>query len=138
LKNLKRTSIVLLACLAVVVAVVTAKFMLDESRGNAIIMRKVDAANALGGKPGVEVELYSPRRAFPVIDSLVVLQIGSKVFNLSKFKNGDTHTLVFTLTPEEFDGTRNESLISVHYEPDTQGHWDFGFLEKKWITGQRR
>ncbi len=128
----------MLACLAVVVAVVTAKFMLDESRGNAIIMRKVDAANALGGKPGVEVELNSPRRAFPATDLPPVLQIGSKAFKLSENRKGDPHSLVFTLTVDEFDGTRNESLISVHYEPDMLGHWDFGFLEKKWITGQRR
>ena len=135
---MKRTLVVLLACLAIVVSVVTAKFMLDESRGNAIVMRKLSAASALGGKPGVEVEVYSPRRAFPAINALAVLQIGSKAFKQSENRNGDLHALVFTLTPQEFDGLRNESLISVHYEPDSQGHWDFGFLEKKWITGQSR
>ncbi len=134
---MKRTLIVLLVCLAVVIVVVTAKFYLDVSQGNTLVIYNVDAAIALGGKPGVEIEVHSPS-AFPVTDSFVVLQIGSKVFKLSEFKNGDLHTLIFTLTPEEFVSTRDESLITVRYEPDTQGHWNFGFLTKNWITGQRR
>ena len=116
---------------------VTAKFYLDAAQGNTLSIYNVDASKALGGKPGVEIEVYSPR-AFPVIDPPPVLQIGSEVFKVVEFKNGDSHTLIFTLMPDEFANTRDESLITVRYEPDTQGHWDFGFLVKNWITGQRR
>ena len=134
---MKRTLALLLAGVAIVVIVVTVKFYLDASQGNTLLIRSVDAAKALGGKPGAEIEVYSPR-AFPATDATVVLQIGTKVFKVSEFKNGDPHTLVFTLTPDEFASTRDESLITVHYEPDTQGHWNFGFLTKNWITGQQR
>ena len=116
---------------------VTAKFYLDAAQGNTLSIYNVDASKALGGKPGVEIEVYSPR-AFPVAGPPPVLQIGSEVFKVVEFKNGDSHTLIFTLTPDEFTNTRDESLITVRYEPDTQGHWDFGFLVKNWITGQRR
>ena len=134
---MKRTLIILLVFLAAVVTVVTAKFYLDARQGNTLFIYNVAASAALGGKPGIEIEVYSPR-AFPTGSSSPVLQIGSTVYKVSEFKNGDPHTLIFTLTPEEFANTVNESLITVHYEPDTQGHWDFGFLEKNWTTGQRK
>ena len=129
--------IILLILLAAVVVIVTAKFYLDAAQGNTLSIYNVDASKALGGKPGVEIEVYSPR-AFSAASSSPVLQIGSKVYTVSEFKNGDPHTLIFTLTPEEFASTRNESLVTVKYDPDTQGHWDFGFLEKNWSTGQRK
>jgi hypothetical protein len=133
----KRTLLSLLLFIAVVVAAVIGRFYLSVSQGNTLTIYNVDAAKGLNGKPGVEIEVYSPH-AFPVTDAMVVLQIGTKVFKISEFKNGDPHTLVFTLTPEEFASTRDESLVTVRYEPDAQGHWDFGFLEKNWDTGQRR
>ena len=134
---MKRTLLILLLFVAVVVVGALARFYAYASQGNTLTIYNVAAAKALGGKPGVEIEVSSPH-AFPVTNAMVVLQIGTKVFKVSEFKNGDTHTLVFTLTPEEFSSTRDESLVTVHYDPDSQGHWDFGFLEKNWDTGQRR
>ena len=134
---MKRTLVILLAFIAFVVIVVTAKFFLDVRQGNTLFIYNVDAAKVLSGKPGIEIEVSSPR-AFPVTDATVVLQIGTKVFKISELKNGDPHTLIFTLTPDEFASTRDESLVTVKYDPDSQGHWDFGFLEKNWSTGQRR
>ena len=135
--NVKRTLFILLLLIAIVVTGVVVKFYLNVSQGNTLTIYNVDAAKALSGKPGVEIEVSSPH-AFPVTNAMVVLQIGTKVFKLSEFKGGDTHTLIFTLTPEEFSSTRDESLVTVRYEPDSQGHWDFGFLEKNWSTGLRR
>jgi hypothetical protein len=137
MNSTKRTLILLLAFVTVVVVVVIAKFNSDASQGNTLVIYNVSAAQVLGGKPGIAIEVYSPR-TFPMTDPLPVLQIGKQAFKVVEFKNGDPHTLIFTLTPEEFAGTRDESLIAVRYEPDTQGHWNFGFLTKNWITGQRR
>ena len=134
---MKRTLVILLLFIAVVVVGVVIKFYLNVSQGNTLTIYNVDAAKGLGGKPGVEIEVSSPH-AFPLADAAVVLQIGTKVFKVSEFKGGDPHTLIFTLTPEQFASTTDESLVTVRYEPDTQGHWDFGFLEKNWDTGQRR
>ena len=134
---MKRTLLILLLFVAVVIVGVAIKFYLNVSQGNTLTIYNVDAAKALGGKPGIEIEVSSPH-AFPVTNAMVVLQIGTKVFKVSEFKNGDPHTLVFTLTPEEFASTRDESLVTLRCDPDTQGHWDFGFLEKNWDTGQRR
>ena len=134
---MKRTLLVLLLFVAVVVVGVGVKFYLNVSQGNTLAIYNVDAAKALGDKPGIEIEVFSPH-AFPVGNAMVVLQIGTKVFKISEFKNGDPHTLIFTLTPDEFASTTDESLVTVRYDPDTQGHWDFGFLEKNWSTGQRK
>ncbi len=133
---MKRTVIFLLIFLAVIAIASGLKFWSTASEGNTIIMRNVPSSATLGGKPAVEVEVTS-QRTFPANDPNAILQIGKDLFHVSQFKNGDPHTLIFTLTPTEFDKTRNESPIIVRYASDAAGRWDFGFLEKKWITNSR-
>ena len=133
---MKRQVILLLAIVAIVVVLVTFRFISQASEGNAIAIRKVNSAKALGGSPGVEVQVSS-KRPFPATSGLVVLQMGKNIFKLSEYKDSSLNTLVFTLTPAEFEAVRNESNISVRYEPDNQGRWDFGYLEKKWATTAR-
>ena len=119
--------------MVIVTVLVTLRFISMANEGNAITIRQVSSAKALNGKPGIEVEVSS-RRPFPPLNAELLLQIGKRTFNLMEYKDGSLNTVIFTLTTDEFDTLRNESAIYVRYEPDSQGHWDFGYLEKKGIV----
>ena len=133
---MKRQVIFLLAIVVIVTALVTLRFISLANEGNAITVRRVTSARALDGKPSIEVEVSS-RRPFPPLNAELVLQVGKRAFNLMEYKDGSLNTVIFTLTAEEFDTLRNESPIYVRYEPDSQGHWDLGYLEKKGIVNSR-
>lgn len=130
---MKRQVIFLLAVVVIVTVLVTLRFISLANEGNAITIRRVTSAKALSGKPGIEVEVSS-HRPFPPLNAELVLQIGKQTFNIMEYKDGSLNTIIFTLTADEFDSLRNESAIYVRYEPDSQGHWDFGYLEKKGIV----
>ncbi|MCL4486920.1 MAG: hypothetical protein M1570_02160 [Chloroflexi bacterium] len=129
---IKRNTLILLAIVAVITVAFVAKTMSDASMGNAITIRRVSTAQALNGKPGIEVEVSS-KHAFPSPAAQAVMTIGSTEFKNGEYRNGDSHTLVFTLTLADFAAVEDQSRITVRSEPDTQGYWDFGFLEKNWV-----
>ncbi len=119
-----------LALVAVLILIAFLPAWMPKARGeNTVTIHNVAASSVLGGKPGVEIELYS-ERPFPVVNSLVLLQIGTDKFYLSGYKDGNLNTLVFTLTPEEFARAKPGDPIIVRYDPDSQGQWDFGLLNK--------
>lgn len=119
-----------LALVAIVILIAIPLVLMPKSRGgNTVTIRQVAASAVLGGNAGVELELYS-EHPFLVVNSLVFLQIGRDKFYLSGYKDGGLNTLVFTLTPEEFAHTKRGDPIIVRYDPDSQGQWDFGFLDK--------
>jgi len=56
---------------------------------------------------------------------------------VSRYPTGDTHVLVFTLTPEEFDKTANGDGVIVQYgRGEAQEQWDFGTLDKSRLQRQ--
>ena len=99
--------------------------------------------------PVVEIELHSSRE-FAVRDEVVVLRIGSKEFHRSRPpEGGSLNTLVFMLTPADFDALPDGEALTVKYglqpvgsdEPGAAGaaddrgpRWNFGKLNK----GMRR
>jgi RNA polymerase sigma-70 factor (ECF subfamily) len=88
----------------------------------------VKIRNAADGK--VDIELTSDR-AFPVVGAFPVLHIGTEKSQMSRYGDGgQTTTLIFTMSAAEFARTKNGDRIRVKYEPDSQGHWDFGKLDK--------
>lgn len=92
----------------------------------------MSSSAALGGKVGVEIEVWSDRE-FPVRNEITVLRIGAQQFMLSRYpENGDTHTLIFTLTPDEFAKTSNGDRLTVQYGMgDSSGEqWGFDPLDK--------
>lgn len=101
------------------------------TEGNLITVRSVASANALADQPGYEIEVTSGRE-FPVRDELAVLRIGAQSFALSRYPDtGDTHTLIFTLTPEQFANTVATDEVTLQYgfgEPNVR--WSFGPLNK--------
>ncbi len=96
--------------------------------------KKEPAANKVeirqAGKEKVEVTLTSARK-FPVVNAFAVLSIGGERSSVSMFAaDGSTNTLIFTMSAESFAKTKNGDAIRVRYDPDSQGVWDFGKLDK--------
>jgi len=97
-------------------------------------IRAVASSQALSGKPGVEIELTS-ENPFPVRNALVLLRIGDEYFSPGTYPTGDLHTLVFTLTREEFDRLRSGVGVALGYGTKTgfyegEPRWNGGPLDK--------
>jgi len=93
----------------------------------------------------IEIELHSSR-PFPVRDQIVILRIGNTDIVRSRPpSDGSLNTLIFIMTPEDFDRLMDGAALSVRYglehsdEPaapvgrDTV-RWDFGTLNKSMLT----
>jgi hypothetical protein len=98
--------------------------------GTIVSIRRVESSDALGGQPGIEIQLFSDDE-FPVRDEIMVLQIGARQFFLSGYPNGDLNTVVFTLTEEEFAAVSSGEPVIVQYGIAASDEvWQFGNLDK--------
>jgi hypothetical protein len=79
----------------------------------------------------VEIELSSNREFLPQ-GEMLVLRIGSQEFNLSRYPStGETGTVVFTLTAEEWARVSQSDPMSVQYGSGTNYNgWNFGKVDK--------
>lgn len=103
-----------------------------------INIQAVKSSPALGNKAAVEIIVWVSN-GFPVRNEIAVLRIGSKEFTLSRYpESGDTHTLIFTLTPEQFAQTATGDLVSVYYGRggESNERWDLGTLDKSSLNSQ--
>lgn len=85
-------------------------------------------------RPGVEIELSSSRD-FPVGDDIVIMRIGARDFSLSRPPaDGRLNTLIFFLTPSEWESVKTGERVFVYYGSDDAKNpatrWDFGNLNK--------
>jgi hypothetical protein len=63
----------------------------------------------------VEIEVHS-NRAFPILDQVIVLRIGDQEFLRSRSpENGDMKTLIFMLTPRQFDSLVDGAQMTVKF-----------------------
>lgn len=93
-------------------------------------MRSVQSAS-LGN--AVEIELNSSREFLPQ-GEMLVLRIGSQEFSLSRYLNtGETNTVVFTLTAEEFARISQGDSVRVQYGSGGNG-WNFGKVDKSMLN----
>ena len=97
--------------------------------GSIVTIRSVAASPALGGAAGVEVALTSAR-AFPAVNALATMLVGDVVVRRSRYPDGALTTIAFTLSRAEFDRTVERASVTVRYDPDSQGSWDFGAWRK--------
>jgi hypothetical protein len=98
--------------------------------GTIVSIRRVGSSEALGGQPGIEIQLFSDNE-FPVRDEIMVLQIAARQFFLSTYPNGDLNTVVFTLTEEEFAAVSDGEPVIVQYGiAPSDEVWQFGNLDK--------
>ena len=109
-----------------VAAVQTVKVAMADSN-RIVSIRSVKQSKAAGGRNIVEIEVMSSR-PFPVGGSLPVLDIGGQDFSLSRFANGGTDRLIFTLEAAEFAALRNRAKVSVKIGGAPA--WDMGLLRK--------
>jgi hypothetical protein len=86
---------------------------------------------SFGGTSALEIELKSNRHFLPK-GTLLVLRIGESEFGVSRYpQSGETTTVTFTLTPEQFAQIQDGDTITVQYGsgPDRRG-WNFGKINK--------
>jgi hypothetical protein len=96
--------------------------------GAIVSIRSIESSDALGGQPGIEIQLFSDD-AFPVRDEIMVLQIGARQFFLSSYPNVDLNTVLFTLTEDEFAAVSCGEPVIVQYGIATSDEvWQFGNL----------
>ncbi|HEX2453007.1 MAG TPA: hypothetical protein VHI99_04860 [Vicinamibacterales bacterium] len=94
-------------------------------------VKAIRQTSGINGATDVEIELTSNREFLPQ-GELLVLRIGSQEFTASRYlQNGDTGTVIFTLTSAEFAQLEDGSTLTVQYG---LGHddpnWRFGRLNK--------
>ena len=109
--------------------------------GAGAVENAVDRLQAIRSGPNgnVQIELYSSS-GFPVRNEIAVLEIGGKEFLISQYPpNGDTRTLIFTLTPEEFAKLHDGDRIVFKYGRGEQlEKKDFGRLDKKRLEKDKK
>jgi hypothetical protein len=86
------------------------------------------------GAETIEIELASNREFLPH-GELLVLRIGAQEFDLSRYPNtGDTRTVIFALTPEQFGRIVNGDAVTIHYGAQAPGRgWNFGPVDKNML-----
>jgi hypothetical protein len=79
----------------------------------------------------IEIELSSNREFLPQ-GEMLVLRIGSQEINLSRYPTtGETGTVVFMLTAEEWARVSQSDPVSVQYGMGTNYNgWNFGKVDK--------
>jgi hypothetical protein len=86
---------------------------------------------------GANIEItVNGAQEFDVRDEVVTLQIGSRNFSNSRSPaNGDTHTLIFTLTQSEWDALNTGDAIVVGWGADASSNSrSFGTLDKSQLN----
>lgn len=98
--------------------------------GTIVSIRRVGSSDVLAGQPGIEIQLFSDDE-FPVRDEIMALQIGARQFFLSGYPDGDLHTVVFTLTAEEFAVlSRGDPVIIQYGIAPSDEVWQFGAFDE--------
>src|SRR5215471_5952959 len=98
-------------------------------------MTSVSASPTLGGQGGVDIT-FSSNRAFLPGGELLVLQIGSQQFDVSRLgDDGSTNQVTFTLTSDEFASLQQGDPITVQYGDGANGKtWNFGHVDKTMLS----
>jgi hypothetical protein len=83
------------------------------------------------GKDKVEVTVTSAK-PFPIVNAYAVLSIGEERSSISRLAkaDGSTNSLIFTMRVKSFAKTKDGDPIRVRYNPDSQGVWELGKLDK--------
>jgi hypothetical protein len=109
---------------------------LDLGVSNKDDVNRVKSMRSVQGEAAVNIELTSNREFLPQ-GELLVLVIGDREFFVSGYpETGETNTIIFTLTREEFAQLRTGDPMSVQYGSEVRSNlWNFGRLDKS-LLGQ--
>lgn len=87
----------------------------SQRRASWMKPRKVSRSRELKGAPGYEI-IVSSTEPFPVMDALPVLNIADHLFPIARFPtNGQTHTLIFSISRESFDALPETGSARIQY-----------------------
>ena len=91
-------------------------------------LRSLTFAN---GQSAVEISLTSNREFLPA-GEMLILRIGNREFSNSRYNSsGETSTVIFTLTAEEFAAVSQNEEVVVQYGSGTgAAAWNFGRMNK--------
>jgi hypothetical protein len=94
-------------------------------------LRSVTFAN---GESGVDINLTSNREFLPA-GEMLILRIGNAEFSNSRYNSsGETSTVIFTLTAEEFAALSQGDEVVVQYGRGAgMAPWNFGRIDKKML-----
>jgi hypothetical protein len=86
---------------------------------------------SVSGTTVVEIELKSNRLLLPK-GELLILRIGDREFGLSRYpQSGDTGTVIFTLTAQDFAQLHDADPLTVQYgSGPNRPNWNFGKINK--------
>ncbi|HKH46331.1 MAG TPA: hypothetical protein VKM72_16850 [Thermoanaerobaculia bacterium] len=103
----------------------------DSSTTNDVNQVKSMRQVSVSGTTVVEIELKSNRALLPR-GELLILRIGGQEFGLSRYPaSGDTTTVTFTLTAQEFAQLQDGASITVQYgSGPNRPNWNFGKINK--------
>ena len=86
------------------------------------------------GPMGTFLFELTSERGFPVINARPVMLVGAEKAILCRYgPDGSLNKIIFWMTAEEFAKTKDGDPVSVRYEPNSQGTWEFGKLDKKMV-----
>jgi hypothetical protein len=124
----------LLAPSSVIATLPSADTPLDSTDSNANDVNQIKSVRSVQSSMlgnTVEIELSSNREFLPQ-GEMLVLRIGSQEINLSRYPTtGETGTVVFTLTAEEWARVSQSDPMSVQYGNGTNYNgWNFGKVDK--------
>ncbi len=107
---------------------------LDLGVSNKNDVNRVKSMRWTQGQAAVNIELTSNREFLPQ-GELLVLVIGDREFSVSGYaETGDTNTIIFTLTAEEFAQLAAGDPVSVQYGSGVRSNaWNFGRLDKNML-----
>lgn len=104
---------------------------IDLGISNKDDVNQIKSMRLVQTQTAVDIELTSNREFVPQ-GELLVLVIGDREFQVSQYtSNGDTNTIIFTLTAAEFERLSAGSRVSVQYGTGVKSNaWSFGRLDK--------
>jgi hypothetical protein len=107
---------------------------IDLGASNKDDVNQIKSMRLVQTQATVEIELASNREFVPQ-GELLVLVIGDQEFPVSQHtSNGDTNTVIFTLTAAEFERLSTDSRVSVQYGSGVRSNaWNFGRLDKNML-----
>jgi hypothetical protein len=108
---------------------------LDLGVSNKDDVNHIKSISVVQAQAAVEIELTS-NRAFLPQGELLVLVIGGREFAVSQRASaGDTNTIIFALTADEFERLNTGDRVSVQYGSGVRSNaWSFGRLDKSMVS----
>jgi hypothetical protein len=97
-------------------------------------IKALRSATLANGQSGVDITFSSNREFLPV-GEMLTLRIGTSEFSVSRFNpTGETTTVIFTLSADEFAGVSQGDPVIVQYgSGNGASPWNFGHLDKKML-----